>query len=129
MTYFVKQAHPGAEARDAHVRFCQANWNTLAKAAYAYFLKEGRGIVLVQESDFMNKPRGVVVKFQIGYLALSAPNFGKLMEGKDKEAGWCRSYDPARTLLIAFCRTDEGLSSYRIDGIEDRTPQALHDAG
>ena len=127
MAYFAKNAHPGAEARDAHVRFCQANWNTLAKAAYAYFLKEGRGIVLVQESDFMNKPRGVVVKFQIGYLALSAPNFSTLMSGK--EAGWIRSYDPAKTLLIGFCRTDEGLSSYRIDGIDDRTPQALHDAG
>ena len=125
---FIKRDYPGDAERNAHVEFVALHWDSLAKAAYKFYLEKGRGIVLVSTSELAVKPKGSVKHVQIGYLPLSAPNFAQLMAGKDKEAGWVLEYDAAKTLLVAFLRDDEGLSSYRIDGIGRRKPKDLYDA-
>jgi len=123
---FIKREHPGMRDRNAHIEFTMANWKTLAKAAYDHYLKQGRGILLINESDFMNQPKGTIVKYQIGYLPQTTQEFVDGIE--EKEAGWVAEYDAGTTLLIGFLRQDGGLSSYRIDGVGDGTPKALYES-
>ena len=126
---YIKRDYPGDAERNAHVEFVARHWDSLAKAAYKFFLEKGRGIMLVSTSEIPIKPKGAVTQVQIGYLALSATNFGQLMADKNKETGWIREYEPAKTLLVAFLRSDDGMSSYKIDGIGSRRPKDLYDTG
>ncbi len=124
---FIRRDHPGEEARNAHIAFIQANWSALAKAAYWYYLTEGRGMVLVEESAFMNRPRGTVVRYQLAYMPQSSKEYSKVVP--DKEAEWVRTYEPEKTLLVGFIRQDGGLSSYRMDGLGGGAPKKLYEAG
>ena len=123
----IRRDHPGEEARRAHIAFTQANWNTIAKAAYGCYLAQGRGMVLVEESDFMNRPRGTIVRYQLAYMPQSSKDFARVVP--DKEAEWVRTYAPERTILVGFIRQDGGLSSYRMDGLGGGSPRKLYEAG
>ena len=123
----IRRDHPGEEARRAHVAFVQANWSTLAKAAYGYYLAQGRGIVLVDEADFINRPRGTLIKYHMVYIPQSSKDFSRVVP--DKEAEWVRTYEPEKTMLVGFLRQDGGLSSYRMDGLGGGAPKKLYEAG
>ena len=122
----IRRGHPGEEARRAHIEFITVNWNSIAKAAYRHYLAQGRGMVLVDEADFMNRPRGAVVRYQLAYLPHSSKEFPRIVP--DKEAEWVRTYDPEKTILVGFLRQDGGLSSYRMDGLGGGAPKKLYEA-
>ena len=112
------KAFPRGDVRSRHLSFITANFEQLAAAAYAGFLEDGRGMILLADEDFIKKPLGVFVKFRQCYMAKGSKIFaaaGNKLPG-DKEEGWVAEYDPKRTLLVAFSRSG-GISSYRILGV------------
>lgn len=119
--------HPGDNVRERHLSFIRANFEQLAAECYRGFLEHGRGMLLGDESDFAEPPRGHLTKFKLAYMAEENAVFkaagGKWPGGNaDKEARWVKEYDPETTVLIAFTRRDGGVSSYRIEGLGDGTP-------
>ena len=112
--------------REKHLDFLKINWESLAALAYGgYLTKGGRGMLIIDDGAFINKPRGQFTKFSAVYVAENSPEFATL-GGKwpgDKEACWVREYDPATTVLFGFSRSDDGgESSYRIEGRGDGVP-------
>lgn len=117
--------HPGHEKRSRHIRFIQANFDQLAAMAYKGFLEKGKGMLVLDEQDFAEKPIGVLVKFRAGYVAEGSQEFkamGEKWPGDGKEAGWVKEYDPARSVLFCFSRKDGGVSSYRVHGVPGHSP-------
>ena len=122
----IKRDYPGDRARERHISFIMANWNMLARESYRQFLANGRGLLVVQEADFIGKPRGVLTRIQMAYIAESNPECSLVLG--EKELGWLKDYDPATTLLVGVLREDEGLSSYRLGAVSvEKTPRAIHD--
>ena len=115
--------HPGSKVRERHISFIQANWEQLAAEAYKGYKDNGRGMLVVDDSDFVKKPRGRMTKFKMTYVAEGSAELKGIggWPGK-KEAGWVKDYEPETTLLIGFARTDTGFSSYRIVGVGDGIP-------
>ena len=121
------RAFPGWKTRQAHVDYIMANWNELAKTAYRGFLAHGAGMVVLDESDFLGKPIGVLTQVSVGYLPKDSPKLAGLIE--KKERAWLAEYDPSNTILFLMIRhQDVGTSTYRMTGIDpNRTPRALHE--
>lgn len=112
------KGHPGDHVRDRHVSFIQANMELLAAESYAQYLKHGRGM-LVLDDAFVSQPRGHFTKFKLTYMAEGNDVFraaGNKWPGA-KEAGWVKTYSPKEDILIAFVRSDNGISSYRVHGV------------
>lgn len=111
--------------RGKHLNFLQANWSSLAALAYGEFVAKGRGMLIIDDGAFINKPRGQFTKYSAVYVAENSPEFATL-GGKwpgDREARWVREYDPTTTVLFGFSRSDDGgESSYRIEGRGDGVP-------
>ena len=107
---------PGESRRERHLAFIQANVNQLADAAREGHREHGRGMLLMDDADFLGKPRGVVTRYRRVYVAEDTPEFrmlGRKWPG-EKEARWVAEYNPSTTILVAFARIDGGLSSYRV---------------
>ncbi len=107
---------PGESRRERHLAFIQANLLGLSRAALAGYREHGRGMLLMDDGDFVDKPRGVLTRYRRTYVAAGTPAFD-LLGGKwpgEKEASWVAGYDPRTTILIGFARTDGGVSSYRV---------------
>lgn len=122
----ISRDYPGDAQRQRHLDFVNANWCLLAREAYKRFLADGHGILVVQESDFIGLPKGVLVCFQMGYITEISPGFEDVLGAKER--GWVRNYDPASTLLVGFAREDGGFSSYRLNSATpSKTPKALYD--
>ena len=106
---------PGESRRERHQAFIGANIGQLAAVAVAGHREHGRGMVLLDDTDFMNKPRGVLTRYRIGYLAEGTAAFARIGQWPgEREAGWVAGYDPETTMLVALVRADGGLSSYRV---------------
>jgi hypothetical protein len=116
------------KTRQKHLDFIHANWPILAAESFKGFKKNGRGMLVVNEVDFVSKPKGVFVKFSCYYVAEGSQEF-IAMGGRwpgDKEAGWVMAYNGETTILIGFPRTDGGISSYKIDGLGGGSPMAMY---
>ena len=119
------KGHPGDDVRKRHIAFIQANWDQLAAEAYKGYIEHGRGMLVLSDDQFIDKPVGVLVKYGMGYMTEGSDIYvaaGNEWPG-DKEAKWVSEYDPNRTMLVAVMRTDDGISSYRVDGVDDGTPE------
>ena len=109
-------SEPGESRRERHLAFIEANIKQLSKAALAGYRQHGRGMLLMDDADFVDKPRGVLTRYRRAYVAAGAPEF-KQLGGKwpgEKEARWVAGYNPRTTMLVGFARTDGGVSSYRV---------------
>ena len=107
---------PGESRRERHLAFIEANIEQLAQAAREGYRRCGRGMLLMDDSDFVDRPRGVLTRYRRVYVAEGTREFERL-GGKwpgNKEARWVTDYDPETTMLVAFARTDGGVSSYRV---------------
>ena len=107
---------PGESRRERHLAFIEANVEQLAQAARDGFRRHGRGMLLMDDGDFVGKPRGVLTRYRRVYVAEGTAEFeqlGRKWPG-EKESRWVREYDPESTMLVGFARTDGGISSYRI---------------
>lgn len=124
---FPKNSHPGEQLRARHIDFVKANWQLIAGIAYGGFVENGKGMVFVQEADFMTPPKGVLAKIRMTYVWENSPAFQVMKKWPgDKEASWVKSYDPATTMLVGFSRQDGGVSSYRISApVEPLMPKTI----
>ena len=107
---------PGESRRERHLAFIEANIKQLARAALAGYRQHGRGMLLMDDADFVDKPRSVLTRYRRAYVAAGTPEFdacGRRWPG-EKEARWVADCDPRTTVLIGFVRTDGGVSSYRV---------------
>lgn len=68
--------------RERHLDFIKINWALLASASYKSYLEKGRGILIVDEQDFNNKPKGEYTKFKTFFISVSS---GKLPGIQEKE--------------------------------------------
>lgn len=112
------------KTREHHIAVIQSNWESIAAECYKGFKERGRGMLILQESDFLDKPGGQFCKFSMIYVAQDTPEF-QAMGGKwpgDKESTWITSYTPEAEMLIGFTRMDGGISSYRVAGLGDGSP-------
>ena len=118
--------HPGPKRRRQHLSFIQANWNLLARVAYENFLKQGAGMLVIEEKDFIFKQEGILTEIGIAYLSRGNELLSKLIQ--DQERGWMESYNPATTILICFLWAAGGESGYRIEvPFPDQTPKAIYE--
>ena len=108
---------PGESRRERHLAFIEANIQQLAQAARDGHREHGRGMLLMDDGDFVDKPRGVLTAYRRVYVAEGTPEFETLGGNwpGEREAGWVAEYDPESTMLAGFARTDGGISSYRVD--------------
>lgn len=116
------------KVRARHLMFLQANLAMLSAMTYQGFLDHGRGMLMLDDSDFVDKPPGVLTTFRAVYVAAGSAEL-LAMGGKwpgEKEAGWVETYDPRTTALFGFIRKDVGSSSYNLTGPVDGTPEVLH---
>ena len=107
---------PRESRRERHLAFIAANIKQLTAAALAGYREHGRGMLLMDDTDFVDKPRGVLTEYRRAYVAAGTQVFEQL-GGKwpgEKEARWVVAYDPITTMLVGFARTDGGVSSYRV---------------
>ncbi len=107
---------PGESRRERHLAFIAANATELAQAARDGYQSHGRGMLMLNDGNFVGKPRGVLTRYRRAYVAEGTPEYEQL-GGKwpgDKEAAWVEEYDPETTMLIAVAKADGGISSYRV---------------
>lgn len=116
--------HPGSIVRDRHLDFVKINWCLLCTVAYSGFLKNGRGMTIACDEDYMNKPKGILTRLRISFIP-SGELTARGVIG-DKEIKWMAEYQPERTLLVGFVRQDGGFSSYRLDSFGDNTPLEIY---
>ena len=106
----------GESRRERHMAFIQANRDQLAEAARDGYREYGRGMLLMEDGDFVDKPRGVLTRYRRVYIAEGMSEFAGLGSKwmGDREARWVAEYDPETTMWMAFARTGGGVSSYRV---------------
>ena len=107
---------PGESRRERHLAFVEANIEQLAQAGREGYRKHGRGMLLMDDTDFIEKPRGVLTSYRRVYVAEKTPDFEQLgcRWPGEKEGRWVSEYEPDSTILIGFARSDGGISSYRV---------------
>lgn len=111
---------PGESRHERHMAFIEANLAHLAAAAQDGYVKQGRGMLLLNDADFVDKPRGVLTRYRRCYVGENSDQFEKPGGWPgEKEARWVKEYDPHTTMLISMARTN-GVSSYRIRFREER---------
>lgn len=119
----LRKDYPGDEIRRQHVEFCRTFWQLLAFESYKRSLTEGAGVLLVKETDFLNKSLSEISGIEVGFVTAATPGFEKVLSAQ--EIGWLKNHDFSTTLLIGFVRGDDGFSSYRIVGLPGRTPKEI----
>ena len=99
-----------------HKDFLKANWELIAAFSWEHHLKEGRGMVVVPEEDFV---RSTAPELKALRFAYAAKGSGLLREisarFEAKEWGWLESYDPDAKVIVVIVR-EAGTSSYLIGG-------------
>jgi hypothetical protein len=120
-----RQDFPGENVRRQHLAFTHTFWQLLAYEAYRRFLSEGRGILLVREEAFLNKNLSDISGTEVGYVTTPTPEYEKILS--EQETGWLVSYNPETLMLIAFLRTDNGISSYCLGGRPGQSPKEIYD--
>lgn len=123
----IRREHPEKQVRDMHLSVITENWDILAVEAYRNFLAYGRGLLAIDEADFLDKPYGLV-KFHMAFLAVGTAEFDKVVG--PHEMTWFQKgklYNPEVAMCVTFLRADQGVSSYNVQGFGSRTPKALYE--
>jgi hypothetical protein len=73
-------------------------------------------MLLLDEADFLEKPRGVLTHYHRMYIAEGTELFNQIggTWPGTKEAEWVGEYDPRTNLLVGVARLHGGMSSYRV---------------
>lgn len=96
--------------------FIQLKWVNIALAAYDGYMKVGRGMVMVRESDFIGKSQIDCDDVSTSYrgidelVANHAPWIG------DAEAELLRSYDPSKSAVIGVVQENTIINCYHFMG-------------
>ena len=120
--------YPGDKVREQHIAFIQANAEQLGSEAYKGYMESGPGMLVLSDEAFVDKPKGVLIKYEMGYMTKGSDLYvaaGNKWPG-DKESKWVSDYDPKRTMLVAVMRADNGISSYRVDGVGEGIPELAY---
>ena len=114
------------ETRERHLSFAQCNWPILAIHAYEQFLLQGKGLLLVEDSEFITKEPAIYTRMNMSFIP--AEKAVVLLEGKGKEINWLKDYNPQIEIICTFIRSNTtGLSSYKIQGRAGGTQKELHE--
>ena len=107
---------PDTQRRERHLAFIEANLRQLRTAAVAGHEECGRGMLFLDEADFVDKPRGVLTRYSRLYIAEGTELFSQIggTWPGTKEEVWVGEYDPGTTMLVCFARRYGGVSSYRV---------------
>jgi hypothetical protein len=125
----IRRDRPSKETRDLHLRIINANFDQFAVEAYKGFKAHGRGLLVIDESDFRDKPPGIEVTFKMLYMAEGTAEFLKVVG--PHELTWFQKepkgklYNPEVSMCVTFLRGDDGISSYNVMGLGERTPLKL----
>jgi hypothetical protein len=107
-----------------HKDFLNANWTGIAAFAWERYLDRGKGMVLVEEEDFVfaSTPQYAPLRFR--YLPANDPAIGKFPDWEgSKEQAWIGTYDPADRVIAVVIRHDFSISSY-LAGAKPSPPEA-----
>jgi hypothetical protein len=99
-----------------HKSFMHANWEILAAFAWGHYQKDGRGMVVVLEDEFIHAATPQMKAFRFDYAAKDSGLLRQIdADLTPKEWGWLDTYDPdQRVIVIIVCKA--GLSTYLIGG-------------
>jgi hypothetical protein len=120
-----RKTYPGDEIRARHLDFIRANWDLLCAVSYAGSIQKGRGMVLVNEADWIEKEKGILTEIKVAYAQADS----QLLKGTigDKEREWLRTCNGEVELIVGVIRLDNGFSAYRMTGVGDNTPKAIYE--
>ena len=99
-----------------HKSFLNANWELIAAFSWEHYEKEGRGVVVVPEEDFIHADHPQLKGLRFAYAAKDSDLLGKISTHfEQKEWGWLETYDPYKRVIVVIVR-DVGTSGYLIGG-------------
>lgn len=99
-----------------HKSFLNANWELLAAFGWEHFQKEGRGMVVVPEEDFVGYATPQLKGLRFAYATKDSGLMGEISKAFEaKEWGWLDSYDPDAKVIVIILR-DHGTSGYLVGG-------------
>lgn len=99
-----------------HKSFLNANWEVLAAFAWDHYQKEGRGMVVVPEADFVGFDVPQLKGLRFAYATRDSGLMREISAAFEaKEWGWLESYDPDAKVIVVIVR-DQGTSGYLIGG-------------
>lgn len=101
------------QRRAKHLDFLRANWRLLAAISWENYRTQGRGMVVVDEEDFIHAATPQYAALRVRYTPASTREFESLPGWVGgKEQGWLASYDPAIGVIVMVLRAGGGLSCY-----------------
>jgi len=108
---------PQEERIRRHKSFLAANQELLAAFAWEHYQKDGRGMVVVPEADFIHLPTPTLKGLRFAYAAKDGDLLKEISTHfEEKEWGWLGSYDPDRQVIVIIVREGGGTSGYLIGG-------------
>jgi hypothetical protein len=100
-----------------HKSFLNANWMLIAAFSWEHYQKEGRGMVVVPEEDFVHLPTPQLKGLRFAYAAKDSDLLGEISTHfEQKEWSWLDSYDPDEKAIVIILREGGGTSGYLIGG-------------
>jgi hypothetical protein len=107
-----------------HKDFLNANWTGIAAFAWEHYLVKGKGMVLVEEEDFVFAKTPQYAPLRFRYLPVNDPAIKEFPDWEgSKEQSWIKSYDPAERVIVVVSRFDSNISSYYL-GARPSPPDA-----
>ena len=100
-----------------HKNFLGANWELISAFAWEHYQKEGRGMVVVSEEDFVVFANPQLKGLKFAY-AVKDSDLIREVSGhfEAKEWGWLDSYEPNERIIVIVVREGGGTSGYLIGG-------------
>jgi hypothetical protein len=100
-----------------HKSFLGANWEPIAAFSWEHYQKDGRGMVVVPEEDFVHLPSPTLKGLRFAYAAKDGELLRKVSTHFEaKEWSWLDSYDPDEKAIVIILREGGGTSGYLIGG-------------
>ena len=100
-----------------HKSFLNANWELLAAFSWEHYGKEGRGIVVVPEEDFVHSPAPELKGLRFAYAAKDSGLMKEISAAfQAKEWGWLDTYAPDKDVIVIILREGDGTSGYLVGG-------------
>ena len=100
-----------------HKSFLSSNWEVLAAFAWDRYQRDGRGMVVVPEEDFVHAQIPKLAPLRINYAAKDSDLLREVSAFfEEKEWSWLDSYDPDQKVIVVVLREGGGTSGYLIGG-------------
>jgi hypothetical protein len=106
---------PQSQLRDDATAYCRKYWEYLAAAAWAGFVRSGRGVLFIQPDD---RP-------EVGFTFLEAAHLSEATLKDDHLVEMLGSYNP-ETEIVFFFTTTDGAVAGRIGNNALPPPEAHH---